>query len=314
MSAFGCSEGCRCVKVRPMRFDLTDLRLFLAVVDAGSITGGAAEAGLSLAAASERLRDMELDGAVSLLERGRRGVRPTPAGEALAHHARLVLRQMAEMRGELAAHARGLRAVVRMAANTAAISEFLPARLAPWLAAEPQIDIDLKERQSSEIARLVAGGLADIGILSAAVDTAGLDLRPFAADRLVLVVPAGHRLAAARSIALVEVLDQPFIGLGGGALQAHVEAQAQRLGSRLKLRLRLATYEGVCRMVAEGAGLAILSEAAARRCGRGLKLGIVRLSDGWATRQLSLAKASHGDLPAPARALFDYLVAGADAA
>ncbi|WP_445678505.1 LysR family transcriptional regulator [Radicibacter daui] len=290
-----------------MRFDLTDLRLFLAVVDAGSITGGAAEAGLSLAAASERLRDMELDGAVSLLERGRRGVKPTPAGEALAHHARRVLRQMAEMRGELAAHARGLRTVVRMAANTAAISEFLPARLAPWLAAEPQIDIDLKERQSSEIARLVTGGLADIGILSAAVDTAGLDLRPFAADRLVLVVPAGHRLATAKSIALVEVLDQPFIGLGSGALQAHVEAQAQRLGSRLKLRLRLATYEGVCRLVAEGAGLAILSEAAARRCARGLKLVILRLSDGWATRQLSLAKASDSDLPAPARALFDYL-------
>jgi DNA-binding transcriptional LysR family regulator len=297
-----------------MRFDLTDLRLFLATVDAGSITGGAAEAGLSLAAASERLRDMELDGAVTLLERGRRGVKPTPAGEALAHHARLVLRQMAEMRGELAAHARGLRAVVRMAANTAAISELLPARLGPWLAARSQIDIDLKERQSSEIARLVAGGLAEIGILSAAVDTAGLELCPFGIDRLVLVVPAGHPLAAAKTIALVEVLDQPFIGLAGGALQAHVEAQAQRLGSRLKLRLRLATYEGVCRMVAQGAGLAILSQAAARRCGRGLKLGIVRLSDGWATRRLSLAKASDADLPAPAQALFDYLAGGTGAA
>src|SRR3546814_6889932 len=78
-----------------MRFDLTDLRLFLAVVDAGSITHGAADAGLSLPAASERLRDMEAAGEVKLLERGRRGVWTTPAGEALAHHARLVMRQMA---------------------------------------------------------------------------------------------------------------------------------------------------------------------------------------------------------------------------
>ena len=67
-----------------MRFDLIDLRLFLAVVDAGSITHGAADAGMSLPAASERLRDMEAAGEVLLLQRGRRGVSPTEAGEALA--------------------------------------------------------------------------------------------------------------------------------------------------------------------------------------------------------------------------------------
>ena len=55
-----------------MRFDLADLRLFLAIVDAGSITHGALAANLSVAAASERLRDMEASGGVRLLERGRR--------------------------------------------------------------------------------------------------------------------------------------------------------------------------------------------------------------------------------------------------
>ncbi len=74
-----------------MRFDLTDLRLFLAVVEAGSITHGAADVGLSLPAASERLRDMEATGDVSLLKRGRRGIAPTEAGEMLAHHARTIL-------------------------------------------------------------------------------------------------------------------------------------------------------------------------------------------------------------------------------
>ncbi len=64
-----------------MRFDLTDLRLFLAVADTGSITHGAAEVGLSLPAASERLRDMEATGQVLLLERGRRGVALTGAGK-----------------------------------------------------------------------------------------------------------------------------------------------------------------------------------------------------------------------------------------
>lgn len=91
-----------------MRFDLIDLRLFLAVADAGSITHGAAEIGLSLPSASERLREMEVTGGVRLFERKRRGVVPTEAGSALLHHARLILHQMAQMRGEIGQYAKGV--------------------------------------------------------------------------------------------------------------------------------------------------------------------------------------------------------------
>ena len=84
-----------------MRLDLADLRLFLCIVDAGSITQGAMQAHLALASASERLRSIEADAGVALLERHARGVVATPAGEALAHHARLILRQQALLKGEL---------------------------------------------------------------------------------------------------------------------------------------------------------------------------------------------------------------------
>ncbi len=76
-----------------MRLDLADLQLFLCIADAGSITAGAQRANLALASASERLRKMESAVGVALLERRPRGVITTEAGEALAHHARLMLRQ-----------------------------------------------------------------------------------------------------------------------------------------------------------------------------------------------------------------------------
>lgn len=290
-----------------MRFDLTDLRLFLAVVDAGSITHGAADVGLSLPAASERLRDMEANGGVQLLERGRRGVRPTPAGEALAHHARLIQRQLAQMRGELSEHASGLRATIRLAANTAAITEFLPQRLGDWMVGHPQIDIELKERQSAEIARAVSGGLAEIGILSDAVNTSGLVLRPFAIDRLVVVLPRDHALAAEKHVAFADVLHEHFIGLASGALQDHIDAQAARLGTRLKMRVRMRTFESICGMAAHGIGLGIVPETAARRFGRSLGIAALRLTDGWATRRLSVCTRSIDELPAPARELFEHL-------
>ena len=292
-----------------MRFDLTDLRLFMAVVDAGSITHGAVEVGLSLAAVSERLRDMEATGEVALLTRGRRGVVPTEAGEALAHHARTILHQMARMRGDIGQYAKGLRASVRIFANTASMSELLPAKLAPWMAANPQIDIDLKERESTDIARSVAAGFAEIGVLSTANDTGALLLRPFAIDHLVVVASGSHPVAGDRQVGFADLLDYPFIGLTGGPLQDHIDRQASRMGTRLKIRIRLRSFGGICHMAGAGAGIGIVPEAAAIRCRRLTRIKLVRLSDPWGTRRLSLCVRNEHDLTAPARALFDHLSA-----
>ncbi len=290
-----------------MRFDLTDLRLFLAVVDAGSITHGAAEAGMSLPAASERLRDMEAAGEVLLLHRGRRGVELTEAGEALAHHARTILHQMAQMRGELGRYAKGLRASVRILANTASISEFLPERLAPWMTANPQVDVELKERQSSEIARSIAAGFAEIGVLSSVAGTEGLTLRPFAIDRLVAVFATDHALAGNRQLRFADLLDHQFVGLMDGALQKHIEMQAARLGARIRLRVALRGFEGICRMAGEGVGIGVVPEKAAQHWKRSERMDFARLSDEWATRRLSVAVRNEAQLTPAARSLFNHL-------
>jgi molybdate transport repressor ModE-like protein len=65
-----------------MHFDLTDLRLFAAVVEEGSITAGASRAAISLPSASARVKGMEKALGTGLLERHRRGVRSTLRGLA----------------------------------------------------------------------------------------------------------------------------------------------------------------------------------------------------------------------------------------
>lgn len=294
-----------------MRFDLTDLRLFLAVIEAGSITHGATEANLSLPSASERLRGMEEVGGVKLLERGRRGVSPTEAGEALAHHARLILRQVDHMQGELGEFSNGTKATIRLLANTAAVAEFLPERLGPWLAAHPRVDVDLKERESSNIVQAVVAGLAELGIISDAVDPGDLRLQPFAIDRLVIVAPRDHVLATLKRVTFADVFKYKFIGLSAGsALQEHIDHQAARVGQKLKLRVRLRTFEGMCRMVSDNVGLAIMPETAARRCRRATGIVAIRLDDAWATRQLSLCFRSEEELSPLARTLAKHLGTG----
>ncbi len=188
-----------------MHFDLTDLRLFLHVAEAGSITAGAVRSGLALASASARVRGMEEQA----------GVRPTPAGRVLLHHARAVMGQVEQMRGELGEYAHGLKGHVRLLANTAAVAEYLPEVLAAFLATNPNVDVDLDERPSIEVARAVAEGLADVGVAADHADLTGPESYPFRTDRLVLAMPAGHALASRGRIAFAEALGSDFVGLSG---------------------------------------------------------------------------------------------------
>lgn len=292
-----------------MHFDLTDLRLFLYVAEAGSITAGAARAGLALASASARVRGMEEQAGVPLLDRGRRGVEPTPAGQTLLRHARLVTGQVERMRGEMGEYARGLKGHVRLLANTAATAEFLPEILAGFLAANPNVDVNLGERSSPEVARAIAEEEADVGIAASHADLSGLDVLPFQIDRLVLIAPLDHPLAARSQIAFAETLGSEFVGLSDdSALGGHLAAHAVRAGGRMRTRVRVRGLEIACRMVALGAGVAVMPEAAARRCNTREQFAIMRLDDPWAQRQLMVVVRRLATLSPHARQLVECLV------
>jgi molybdate transport repressor ModE-like protein len=291
-----------------MRFDLTDLRLFVHIAESGSITAGAKLAHLSLPSASARIHGME-DGLNSaLLERGRRGAEPTEAGRALLRHARVIARQLDEMRADLAQFGSGVKRQVRLLCNTSAMTEFLPEALAAFLASHPRLSIDLEERLSRDIVQAVTDGVADIGIVTDAVDSAALQTMPFRDDPLVLVMARKHPLAPGvdkrRGMRFADALDQDFIGLAGdSALQRYVTEQAARLGKPMHCKIRLRSFEAICRMVASGAGVAILPAAAARRGGAGEGLRVVALRDDWADRKLLICVRDHAALPLHVREL-----------
>ena len=293
---------------RLLGFDLLDLELFAHVVDAGSITHGARQVHLALPSASARIRQMETTVGTPLLNRGRRGVTVTPAGLLLVRHARTVLHQVDQMRGDLTKYATGLVATIRLLANTAAVATALPAELVTFLVAHPRIDVDLEERPSHVIVQAVAEGRAEIGIVASSVNLGQLHHVVLRDDQLVLVTPPKHRLSRRKRIRFDECLDQPFIGLGeGSALQEHLEGHAQPLGQRPHYRVRLPSIEAVCRTVAAGVGVSVLPHAAVQRWQPTYPVATVPLSDPWATRQLLLCTHPTARLSAPAEALVAHL-------
>lgn len=295
-----------------MHFDLIDLKLFLHVLEAGNITAGAAHSHLSLASASARIRGLEGSLGIALLERGRRGVTPTPAGKALAQHARLILQQAERLQADLTEYAQGFKGQIRLLCNTSALSEHLPERLAGFLTRHPNIDINLEEHPSLRILHAVRHGTADIGIISDAVDASDLQTLPFCADPLVLITPPDHPLAALSDVRFAQALEYEFVGLGvNSAMAIYLEEQALHIGRRLKIRVRAESFDGALRMVVRGAGLSVVPLAAVQRFQQAGQLKSIALTDHWADRQLRLCAPDFSALPGYAKALLETLTADA---
>ena len=291
-----------------MRFDLVDLQLFIAVADQRSITRGAERSNLALASASARIKNLEDALGVALLKRGRRGVELTPAGESLLDHARLVIHQVEAMRGDLAGFASGVRASVLLLATTSGLSEHLPRALAAFLHEHPDINVDVEERESADIAAAIASGAADLGFAAEHALPDSIERFLFSEDRLMLVASRRSELGTRRQIHFQEVTDRDFVGLTAStALQIHISRHAAKLGARLRVRARLRDFDAICQMVAADVGVAVVPETAARRCARSMPIVPIRIRDGWANRRLTICARSFKTLPRPAKQLVEYL-------
>lgn len=296
------------------RLDLTSLALFVRVARSGSISQGAALSALAVGAASRRLSDLEQALGTALLERHSRGVRLTQAGQALQGHAQRLLGQVDQLVADLSDYASGLTGVVRLWANTSAVTQFLPAQLASFVQRNAGIRIELQEGDSLDVALAVGDGRADLGIFADRTPSQGLRLLPYRRDRLVLVTPARHALARRAAVGLAQAMDYDFVTLNPStSLAQRLNAEAEQLGRRLRVRIQVRSFDAMCHMVAAGMGVAVLPQQAARPLLASLQLRQIQLRESWAERALLLGVRDVEGLPRHVRLLLDHLGTAADA-
>lgn len=286
------------------RFDLVTLGLFIAVARSGSITRGAQQSHLAVAAASKRISDLESHLGTSLLFRHANGVTLTEAGHACFQHALGILQDVERMSGVLSEYASGTRGQVRIWANTSAITQFLPEDLSRFMQSHPGIRINLEERNSGDVVAALRENRADIGIFAEPTPSADLAVFEYRVDELVLIVPKEHPLAVHKTLALADALDYDFVSLSEAtSLAERLHAACSQLEKPLKLAIQVRSFDAVCRMVTAGLGIGVLPRLAAQPHVRSMGLKLVRLSDEWAERRLLLALRDTVALPAPVRLL-----------
>ena len=272
-----------------MHYDLTDLRLFVAIAEAHNLTRGAERAHLAPSSASHRLQQLESALGTPLFLRQARGVQLTRAGEALLRHARQVFAQLEQMHADLAPFAQGIRGHVTLWANTHATHSFLPDDLAGFLRAHPQVSVSLEEHTSPEIVMAVVRGEIELGVVAERVEGADVELIPYRADRLVLITPPAHPLARRTHVHFAEVTDFPFVMLhAGSAIHTFTMNAAAALGRHLNVRIQVRSFEAVCRMVGAGVGLGLVPRSAVPDGGLHEPPTLIELDEPWAQRDLQL--------------------------
>ena len=291
---------------RPL--DPVTLRLFVAVCEEGHIARAAEREAIVASAVSKRLGALEDELGVALLLRGRGGMAPTAAGEALLRRAREVLGGMERLRAELSEFASGVQGSVRVLASPSVLAEHLPDDLARFLAQHPTIQVQLDERVSPDIVRSVREGAADLGVLWDAGDLTGLQTQPYRQDHLCVAMPMGHPWSRRPHLRFEDTLDQVTVGVApGGLMDALLRRQAALLGRLPMQRIQVSSLDAACRIVAAGLGLAILPrEAAAPHADAG-RLALVALDEPWAERRFVLCHRAGPLLSASARLLLAEL-------
>jgi DNA-binding transcriptional LysR family regulator len=291
-----------------MHFDLTDLRLLVAIADAGSLSKAATAFPIALSAASNRLRHFEQRCGVVLFVRTADGMTATPAGRIALDHARRVLAESEQLKETLQGLAGRKRVQLRLAATTVANNTYLPAALGPFLADYPEVDLQLEEWTSKDVLAAVVAQEIDIGVLDGNLTQSEVVSMPFRHDRLVLLVPSSHTLASRAHCLLRDALSFAFIGLPSErAMQRFMEDMALQLAKPMKIRVRAPSFFAQAQLVAQGAGIAILPEEVARRHAVEFPAQIVALEDPWATRELRVCVHSLDKLSVQARQLLAYL-------
>ncbi len=293
--------------VLPHRISTYDLHVFAAIAEAGSITRGAENVHLSLAAASTRLQKIEHALGTALLQRSKHGVKLTDAGRTLLRHAGRLERELEMLHAEMAAFAHGVRSTVRVLCNTAAMTEYLPPLIGRFLVEHQALDIDLRELGSQDVLSAMRQEQADIGIVADYVRTEGLNIRFFREDRLVAVFPTAQCPRQKAGVPFTDLLQYPFVGLPSeSGLSRFIQNQAIQYGRGIHYRVRVRSLDAVVSLVADEVGIAILPETTARRLASP-KIDWLPLADPWANRKLLLCTASDATLAGPAAVLLDFL-------
>jgi len=234
---------------------LGQLRVLVAVVDAGGFTAAAKRLGMTQSAASQTIRALEGAVGVALVSRGRQGVAPTEIGLRVLSDARAALRAVERVHEHCASWAGLDKGTLRIGSVASAATRLLPERLRAFRRRYPRIEIALLEGTDREVCEWVTRGAVDIGLTSC--HATDLHAEVVAEDDFVAVVGRRHRLASMPQLRVLDLADQPFIMSGAGCAPS-IRTWFKAAGATARVAFTVRDMTALFEMVRQGLGVTIV--------------------------------------------------------
>ena len=244
------------------------LKAFREVLSHGSFSDAADSLSYSQSAVSQAIATLEGEVGVSLIERSRGGVRPTPAGAALAGHVAGILARIEAAEAEIAAVAAGRGGRLRTASFPTAGATLMPKAIAGFRASHPGVGLTLAEGEPEEIAPRVRAGEFDLALLfefDGVGERLGAGIKRFELldDPLQLVLPNNHPLAERDVLRLGDLREESWIQTSAASPCArHVVRSCHATGFEPSVSFESDDYQTVQGLVAAGVGVALIPQLA----------------------------------------------------
>lgn len=275
---------------------------FVTAVDCGSFTKAANILHYSQSGISRMINDLELEWQVSLLERGRAGVRLTSDGQNLLPMARGVCNEYRNLRAKID-EIKGLQSgIIRIGTFSSAATHWLPRIILAFQKDYPNIEYELLLGDYGEIEKWILEGRVDCGFLRLPVSSE-LDAVFLEKDPLLVVVPEDHPLADSGQFPVAALADYPFMLLEKGGKGEIAEALAQ-WGVSPKAHFTTWDDYAIMSMVENGLGISILPRLILRRIP--YRLAVIE-PDRPAFREIGLAVRDKKAMSLAVTRFLDYL-------
>lgn len=293
-----------------VQITLRQIRYFIAVAEAGSVTAAAADVNISQSAITEAIKALQAQLGVSLLERRARGVALTHQGHQFLRHARAIISAVADASLAVTSDPRTAEGHLNLGVTHIVAGYFLADPLARFRRIYPGITYKVVEDARRYVEHLLINGELDIGavILSNLDDPAAFETRVLVQSRHRLWLPPHHPLNAQDRIGLSDIAHEPLIALAVDEYRRSNDEIWRAAGLLPQIHMTTASVEAIRSLVATGAGVALLPDMLYRPWSlEGDRLEAREVADSLPTLDVGLIWRRGSPLP-PAARLFRELV------
>jgi len=245
--------------------ELSDLKAFLLVVQTGSMSKAARELHLTQPALSKKLKKLEEELSVRLLERRNQGCSPTPAGRVLCHHAEQMKALDEACRRVMGAFQTEISGEIIIGTGTTGTMTILPSLISSFWEKYPEVRLSIVVARTDELVSLVLKGEVDLGLVGKEVYHSGIEVIPFAEDEILLVASPRHPLNGVKHLGTERLAAERFVLFAPRTgLRAYIDRILSRLGIEPEIAMESDNIAVIKCMVEAGLGVAFAPYSAVK--------------------------------------------------